>query len=359
MESARKYRIGIDVGGTFTDVVAIDAATREIVGSAKAPTSHTAEEGVARGIIEALRDILQQLKIAPGQIVFLAHSTTQATNALLEGDVSRIGIISTGSGMIGWQTKVSASLGDLELAEGRLLRSVQVFVKAASETFEADLQKAIAQLKTEKVAAVVAAEAFSVDAPELEKRIAEAARAAGFPTSATHEVSSLYGLKLRVRTAALNAAILPRMMETSERTAAGVLSSGIEAPLMIMRSDGGVMSLDEMRRRPILSFLSGPAAGIAGALMYEKISDGIFLEGWRHEHRYIGHSGWIAANPFRLDRRAADFSQYSMCGRSDWRVEVCCGFGMDVWLASDRGVRILLVVATSVLPRPRSWRERW
>jgi N-methylhydantoinase A/oxoprolinase/acetone carboxylase beta subunit len=121
-------------------------------------------------------------------------------------------------------------------------------------------------------------QAFGVDRPDAETAAAADARAQGLYATAGHEVSSMYGLRARTRTAALNAAILPKMVRTAKMTDDAVHRAAISAPLMVMRSDGGVMDVREMERRPILTLLSGPAAGVAGALLHENVTDGIFIE---------------------------------------------------------------------------------
>ena len=88
---ARAYRIGIDVGGTFTKAVLIDNATHEVVGRFSVLTTHADPRGVAKGVVEVFRNVLEQSGVDPKQVIFLAHSTTQATNALLEGDVASVG----------------------------------------------------------------------------------------------------------------------------------------------------------------------------------------------------------------------------------------------------------------------------
>jgi N-methylhydantoinase A/oxoprolinase/acetone carboxylase beta subunit len=296
-----KVRIGIDVGGTFTDVVVIDQQTHELVGQLKLPTTHSARQGVALGIVSALERAMEKFELQPDDVTFIAHSTTQATNALLEGDVAEVGVIGAGRGVEGWLARRATAPPPIALTASRELRAEHAFVNVNGST-EAEIDRAITQLAAKGVRVVVASEAFGVDDAAREELIAEKARAAGLFATTGHEVSSLYGLRVRTRTAVINAAILPKMVETAEMTESSVKSTGIRAPLMIMRSDGGVMSVAEVHRRPILTMLSGPAAGIAGALMHERVSDGVFIEvGGTSADISVIRDGSPATRPARLN----------------------------------------------------------
>ena len=272
----RKVRVGIDVGGTFTDVVVVDNDSREVVSQLKVPTTHDAAEGVASGIINAIERALSELNVSPDDVIFIAHSTTQATNALLEGDVASVGIIGLGGGLEGLKAKIDTRVPAIELAPNRFLTPQHRFV--SGNINETAIAQIIENFQSNGAEVIIASEAFGVDRNENENRIAEFARSKGLLATSGHEVSTLYGLRARTRTAVINGAILPKMIHTATMTDRSVKQSGIKAPLMIMRSDGGVMSVDEVRKRPIMTMLSGPAAGIAGALMYERVSDGIFIE---------------------------------------------------------------------------------
>jgi N-methylhydantoinase A/oxoprolinase/acetone carboxylase beta subunit len=176
---ARQVRIGIDVGGTFTDVVVLDHLTREVIGQLKVPTTHAAVEGVARGIINAIERILADVAIDPSEVVFIAHSTTQATNALLEGDVARVGIIGLGRGLEAWKARRDTRVPALKLGAQQWLTPDHQFIKSSNELSDSVIQQLIYRLRDAGGEVIVASEAFGVDEPANEDRIASLARKSG------------------------------------------------------------------------------------------------------------------------------------------------------------------------------------
>ncbi|MFI5341266.1 MAG: hydantoinase/oxoprolinase family protein [Candidatus Methylomirabilales bacterium] len=276
--SGRQIRIGIDVGGTFTKAVVIDNDTLEIIGKSSVLTSHSAAEGVAQGVIYVFQRALEEFGVDPGSVVFLAHSTTQATNALLEGDLAPVGIVGMGGGGVaGMLAKNQTAVGDIPLVTGRILETHHTFLNTDKLTPD-EARRAVRGLLERGARVIVASDAFSVDTPENEILVMDVAKDLGLPATGGHDITKLYGLTIRTRTAVINAGILPKILETANMTEASVRAAGIPAPLMIMRGDGGVMDVTEMRKRPILTMLSGPSATVAGALMYLRVSDGVFFE---------------------------------------------------------------------------------
>ena len=277
MSESKSYRIGIDVGGTFTKAVLIDNASFEVVGRFSVMTTHSDARGVAAGVVEVFRNVLERSQVDPKDVVFLAHSTTQATNALLEGDVAPVGIIGMASRVESVLARGQISIREIELAPGRFLRPLHRFI-TTDKLDEALVRKTLEELRAEGVEVIVASSAFSVDDQSAEEMVIKVAAELGMAVTGGHEITKLYGLTTRTRTAVINASILPKMIGTANMTEEAVREAGIGAPLMIMRGDGGVMDVQEMRRRPVVTMLSGPAASVAGALMYLRVSDGIYFE---------------------------------------------------------------------------------
>ena len=274
----RAIRVGIDVGGTHTKAVAIDNETHEIIGKGSVMTTHDDKMGVATGVIEAFKLCLTANNIDPNDVIFIAHSTTQATNALLEGDVAEVGIIGIGKGGIGGLlAKKQSKIDDIDLGTGRTIKIHHTYLKQ-KDINEKNVEASISELKRQGSDVIVASKAFGVDDLSEENEVKKVAEKHNIPVSVASEISKLYGLTRRTRTAAINASILPKMLETANSTESSVRKAGIKVPLMIMRGDGGVMDISEMKKRPVLTMLSGPAASVVGALMYLRASNGIYFE---------------------------------------------------------------------------------
>lgn len=276
----RAVRMGIDVGGTYTKCVAMDNDTHEIIGKNEVKTTHDHKDGVAAGVVKSFQNCMWENNISPEDVVFVAHSTTQATNAFIEGDVASVGVVGVaGGGIEGFLAKRQLALKDILLDEkvGRMIKVYNSFIKKKMLTEEV-INQNIGELLTQGAQVVVASMAFGVDSMGEEQLIHDCAKKRGVPVTMASDITKLYGLTRRTRTAAINASILPKMMATANATESSVKSAGVKVPLMIMRGDGGVMEINEMRKRPILTALSGPAASVMGSLMYLRASNAIYFE---------------------------------------------------------------------------------
>lgn len=274
----RSVRMGIDVGGTHTKAVAIDNLTHKIIGKSSVKTTHDDKTGVAAGVVRAFQNCLKENDISPEEVIFVAHSTTQATNALLEGDVANVGVIGiAGGGLEGFLAKKQTRLDDIDLGTGRSIKILNTFLKK-KELNHKNIEAKISELTNQGAQVIVASMAFGVDSIDEEQEIHNVAEKMGLSTTMASDITKLYGLTRRTRTAAINASILPKMLDTANSTENSVRSAGVNVPLMIMRGDGGVMDVSEMKKRPVLTMLSGPAASVMGSLMYLRASNGVYFE---------------------------------------------------------------------------------
>ena len=179
----KKVRIGIDVGGTFTDAVAIDNDSYEVIAKVKIPTTHS--EGVAKGIVNIIDKILTENNIAPSDVTFIAHGTTQATNALLEGDVAKVGIIGMGTGMDARSARKETAVGDIELAPNKFLSSEHTFIDS-SKLDDLAIETSIKEFMGKDAQVIVASEAYSVDDPENEELVIKQAQEKGLYATGGH-----------------------------------------------------------------------------------------------------------------------------------------------------------------------------
>ncbi len=286
MARTRRLRIGLDVGGTFTDVVLADDATGRVY-SAKTLTTPKA---LAEGVLTGLEKILKAADATPGSISYVVHGTTIGTNALIEKTGARTGLLTTEGFRdvleIGRIQRPQEGLYDLSvdtpapLVPRHLRLPVRERVGSGGEVVtpldEASAREAIQRLKSEEVASIAVAFLFSFLNPSHERRVRELCRenCPGVFVSLSSDIAPEFREFERTSTVVLNAYLQPVLDGYL-----GSLVSRLEErfgrlDLRIMQASGGCMSPEAARQVAVKTVNSGPAGGaIAGAFIGRLTSD--------------------------------------------------------------------------------------
>lgn len=265
------YFLGVDTGGTYTDAVILDAAADRVIGTAK---SLTTRQDLALGIGRAVDAALLDAGVSAADVALVSLSTTLATNALVEGQGGRVALVFIGfdAGDLDRGGLIDALKGDpvIHLAGGHSHTGAE---KAPLDL--AALTAAVAEAGPGVMGFAVAAHfatrnpAHEVAARDLIRRVT------GRPVTCSHELSANLNGPKRALTAVLNARLIgmiERLVAASERHLKRI---GIDAPLMVVRGDGALISAAMVRERPIETILSGPAASIVGARWLTGASDAL------------------------------------------------------------------------------------
>jgi N-methylhydantoinase A len=271
----RRLRIGVDVGGTFTDLALVDEATGRITFHKVPSTPADPSQAIETGIL----GVLQRAAGAPGDVVFLGHGTTVATNMVIERRGARTGMLTTKGFRdvleIGRQTR--PHLYDYAITRPQPLvprrRRLEVHERLAAEgkvlhpLDEAEVEEATRALLAAEVEslAICFLHAWRDPVHEAAARRVVARLAPDLYVSASHEVLPEFREFDRFSTTVLNAYVGPRMARYLDRLQARVRGAGIGAEPYTVHSNGGLMSVATAGAAPVRTCLSGPAAGVIGA----------------------------------------------------------------------------------------------
>jgi N-methylhydantoinase A len=277
------HLVGVDVGGTFTDVLLMPLDGGPSV-LAKVPTTPEPAEGVVRGILEAV----DRAGVDPASVRAVLHGTTIATNTVLEGKGARVGLLVTKgfryvleiarswtpgpiSGWIVWDKPAP-------LVDVRDVREVRGRASARGEVMEPfdpdEVTAAVRDLERRGVEAMTVSLVNGYARPALEAELVAVAHAAlnGVPLSASSDVLPEFREYERTLAAVANAYVQPAMMGYAASLGQALAERLPGAALHVVRSDGGLMTAGEAGTRPIETVLSGPAGGVRAAVFLGELT---------------------------------------------------------------------------------------
>ncbi|MFL6796200.1 MAG: hydantoinase/oxoprolinase family protein [Xanthobacteraceae bacterium] len=278
--SARVARIGIDVGGTFTDATLIDAST----GRLYAAKAFTTPADRSRGVIDAIRAVIAQARVEGEQVADVVHGSTTGTNALIERNGARTGLLVTAGFRdileIGRVMRPMAGIYDMSLdrpaplVPRRLCLEARERIGSRGEVLitldEASVREAGEAFAQMDVEAVAICFLFSFLNPEHERRAAAilVEMLPGVAVCASHVISPEHREYERASTTVMNGYLTPVMNSYFDRLKPridGLLGS---PRLFIIQANGGAITVENAKQRAVATVNSGPAGGVVAAAWY-------------------------------------------------------------------------------------------
>ena len=269
-----RFRAGVDIGGTFTDVVLLgDDGAVKVVKVASTPDDYS------RAVIDGLAQGIDELGIGTGDVYELGHGFTVATNAILEGKGEPTALVTTaGFRDVLELTRIrTPRLYDLyyqkprPLVERRLRLEVRERVSFEGEVLipldEGDVDAVVATVGSEGIRSVAVSLLHSYANPDHERRIADAFRLAlpDVNLSVSSELLPEMREYERTSTTVINGYVRPVVEEYLLRLGEGLRAMGFGVPVTVMQSNGGLIPLEVATEKPMYCIESGPAAGVVGA----------------------------------------------------------------------------------------------
>ena len=269
------WRVGVDSGGTFTDIFLFDAASGRVAVWKVSSTQEDPSRGIAQGVMEGLA----QVGASAGEIGYFGHGTTVATNALIQHRGAKTGLITTEGFRdlleIGRQKR--PDLYDLQVEKPPVLVSRDLRLEVVERVRhdgtveipldESAVRAAARKLKAAGVEAVAVSFLYGFVRTAHEER-AKKILAEEFPdvfVSIGHEVAPEFREYERLSTTVVNAYLGPVMRRYIQRLGARLAELGVTATPHLTQSNGGVIGFDQAARLPVRAVLSGPSTGVVGA----------------------------------------------------------------------------------------------
>ncbi len=272
------YRLGVDVGGTFTDLL----LSHDESGALYRVKTPSTPADPAEGVLNGVRRICEASDVSPAEIAYIMHGTTVATNALLEAKGARVGLITTkGFGQIlhlarsqtpgplaGWIIMIKpeppAALEDTREANERMSAQGEVVEPVDREQVE----QVVGDLVEAGVESLTVSLINSYANPAHEREIREIIHALhpDFPVTISADVLPEFREYERTLTACMNSYVRPRVEAYVRSLEHSLTDFGVKGELNLLRSDAGLMTAQLASKNPIYGILSGPSGGVAGAL---------------------------------------------------------------------------------------------